>query len=159
MKLVEGGDLTHHLPRFAGDPRAAASLVAAVADAVHHAHQRGILHRDLKPRNILLTTDGQPQVTDFGLAKQVEGESGVTLSGAIVGTIGYMAPEQARSDASITTAVDVYSLGAILYELLTGRAPFRGSTPAETILQVLQSEPERHGRLSLAWLTTWRRSA
>jgi len=143
MKLVDGGDLTHHLSRFSGNPRAAASLIAAVADAVHHAHQRGILHRDLKPRNILLSADGQPQVTDFGLAKRVDVESGSTLSGAIVGTVGYMAPEQARADRSITTAVDVYSLGAILYELLTGRAPFRGSTPAETILHVLQSEPER----------------
>jgi len=143
MKLVDGGDLTHHLSRYTGDPRAAASMIAAVADAVHHAHQRGILHRDLKPRNILLSADGQPQVTDFGLAKRVDAESGSTLSGAIVGTIGYMAPEQARADRSLTTAADVYSLGAILYELLTGRPPFRGSTPAETILHVLQSEPER----------------
>ncbi|MGO9112629.1 MAG: WD40 repeat domain-containing serine/threonine protein kinase [Thermoguttaceae bacterium] len=143
MKLVEGGDLTRDLPRFMEDARAAASLVAAVADAVHHAHQRGVLHRDLKPRNILLGADGQPQVTDFGLAKRVEGGSASTFSGAIIGTVGYMAPEQARADRSITTAVDVYSLGAILYELLTGRAPFRGSTPAETIVQVLQSEPER----------------
>jgi eukaryotic-like serine/threonine-protein kinase len=149
MKLVEGGDLTQHLARFADDNRAAASLMASVADAVHHAHQRGILHRDLKPRNILLDVNFQPQVTDFGLAKRVEGESGLTLSGAIVGTVAYMAPEQARADRSITTGVDVYSLGAILYELLTGRPPFRGSTPAETVLQVLQNEPERPRSINL----------
>ncbi len=143
MRLVEGGDLTRHLPRFVGDMRAAATLVAAVADGVHHAHQRGILHRDLKPRNILLGTDGTPCITDFGLAKRIERESGLTLSGAIVGTASYMAPEQARADPSITTAADVYSLGAILYQLLTGRAPFEGPTSAATILQVLDRDPER----------------
>ena len=154
MRLVEGGDLTRHVPRFVGDPRAAASLVAAVADGVHHAHQRGILHRDLS-RNILLDTYARPRVTDFGLAKQVEGESGLTLSGAIVGTAGYMAPEQARGDRLITTSVDVYSLGAILYELLTGRGPFQGLTAAETILEVLHREPERLRAAQPASTATW----
>jgi tRNA A-37 threonylcarbamoyl transferase component Bud32 len=143
MKRVEGGDLTQHLPRLREDRRAAARLVAAVAEAVHHAHQRGILHRDLKPRNILLDAEGQPQVTDFGLAKRLGAGSDLTQSGAVLGTAAYMAPEQARAEKGLTTAVDVYSLGAIFYELLTGRAPFRGATPTETILRLLQDEPEQ----------------
>jgi WD40 repeat protein/tRNA A-37 threonylcarbamoyl transferase component Bud32 len=143
MKLMEGGDLTQHVARFRDDPRGAAELVAAIADAVHHAHQRGIFHRDLKPRNILLDHLGRPQVTDFGLAKRVEGEHELTMSGAVLGTASYMAPEQARADKTITTAVDVYSLGAILYELLTGQPPFRAPTAAETLLNVLEQEPQR----------------
>jgi WD40 repeat protein len=141
MKLIEGGSLTQHLDRFRA-PRAAATLVAAVAQAVHHAHQRGILHRDLKPGNILLDAAGQPHVTDFGLAKRVSSERGLTLSGAIVGTPSYVAPEQARAEKVLTTGVDVYSLGAILYELLTGSPPFRAETPLQTLLQVLDQEPE-----------------
>jgi WD40 repeat protein len=142
MKFVEGGDLTQHLPRLVGDVRAAAELVVRVADAVQHAHQRGILHRDLKPRNILIDDQGEPQVTDFGLAKRVEEASGVTQSGAILGTASYMAPEQARAERSVTTAVDIYSLGAIFYELLVGQPPFRGETPAEIVLQTLYSDPQ-----------------
>jgi serine/threonine-protein kinase len=143
MKLIEGGNLTEQISRFAGQPRAAAELMMTVADAVHHAHQRGILHRDLKPRNILLDPQGSPQITDFGLAKLVEASGEATQSGAIIGTVGYMAPEQARAERTITTAADIYSLGAILYELLTGRPPFRGATAAETLLQVLQRSPDR----------------
>ncbi len=119
----------------------AARLVAGIARAVHHAHQRGILHRDLKPGNILIDRQGEPHVTDFGLARPVEGDSGLTQSGAIVGTPSYMAPEQARAEKQLTTAIDVYSLGAILYELLTGQPPFRGDSPMTTILQVIGSEP------------------
>jgi serine/threonine protein kinase len=139
MKLIEGGSLaSRDLPLAA---RQAAELVANVARAVYHAHQRGILHRDLKPANILLDAEGQPHVTDFGLARRVDGGQH-TRTGAIVGTASYMPPEQARSEKVLTTAVDVYSLGAILYELLTGQPPFRAETPLDTILQVLDHDPE-----------------
>jgi hypothetical protein len=141
MKLIEGGSLASRgLPLPA---RQAAELLATVSRAVHHAHQRGILHRDLKPGNILLDAKGQPYVTDFGLAKRVASGQSLTPSHAIVGTPSYMPPEQARSEKGLTTAVDVYSLGAILYELLTGRPPFRADTPLDTVLQVLKREPER----------------
>jgi tRNA A-37 threonylcarbamoyl transferase component Bud32 len=142
MKLIEGGSLREHLPHLVHDPRAAVGLLAEVARGVHHAHQRGLLHRDLKPANILLDKEGNPYVTDFGLARRVEGGSGLTQSGVIVGTPSYMAPEQADGKKGVTTAVDVYALGAILYELLTGRPPFRAETPLETVLQVLEQEPE-----------------
>jgi serine/threonine protein kinase len=142
MKLIEGASLSEHLPRLAGDSRAAVQLLAAVARATHHAHQRGIIHRDLKPANILVDARGEPHVTDFGLARRVEGGGGLTQTGAIVGTPSYMAPEQARGQKGLSTAVDVYSLGAILYELLTGRPPFRAATPLDTLLHVLEREPE-----------------
>ncbi len=146
MRFVVGGCLTAKTKRDGtrlgkDDQRKAAEVVAKVARAVHHAHQRGILHRDLKPGNILIDEQGQPHVTDFGLAKRVEGDSALTRSGAIVGTPSYMAPEQARSEKVLTTGVDVYSLGAILYELLTGRPPFRAETPLDTVLQLLGQEP------------------
>src|SRR5947209_12638268 len=115
MKLIEGGSLDRQLARFSAEPKAAARLLAAVARAVHHAHQRGIIHRDLKPGNILIDAAGQPHVTDFGLARRTEGGSGLTQTGAIVGTPSYMAPEQAAAKKDVTTAVDVYSLGAVLY--------------------------------------------
>jgi WD40 repeat protein len=141
MKLVEGGNLAEHLDRFRADPRLAAALVVTVARAVQYAHERGVLHRDLKPSNILLGAPGEPLVTDFGLAKRLEGPAG-TQTGAVLGTPSYMAPEQAAGQSKrVTTAVDVYALGAILYELLTGRPPFRGETPLHTLQQVLHDEP------------------
>src|SRR6185369_8368981 len=111
--------------------------------AVHYAHQRGVLHRDLKPGNILLDAHGQPHVTDFGLAKHLGAKDSDTASGAILGTPNYMSPEQAAARKDLTTAVDVYSLGAILFELLTGRPPFRADGPMETLRQLLEHEPPR----------------
>jgi len=143
MKLIGGGSLTGHIAHLVKDPRSAVRLLARVARAVHHAHQRGILHRDLKPANILLDANGEPHVTDFGLARRVAGGDALTLSGSIVGTPSYMAPEQAAARKDLSTAVDVYSLGAILYELLTGRPPFRAETALDTLLQVMEGVLER----------------
>jgi tetratricopeptide (TPR) repeat protein/tRNA A-37 threonylcarbamoyl transferase component Bud32 len=143
MKLVDGGNLAEQLPTFKTNPRAAATLLAETAEAVRHAHMRGILHRDLKPANILIDAEGHPHVTDFGLAKRVEGDAEVTLSGAIIGTPAYMSPEQANGRrGSITTATDVYGLGAILYALLTGKAPFGGDSVDETLDAVRNRPPE-----------------
>ncbi len=144
MKFVEGPSLARALadgPRDGSSAKRQAGLVAAVARAVHHAHQRGIVHRDLKPGNILLDPDGRPLVVDFGLAKRVTGGQELTQTGAVVGTPSYMAPEQALARKGLTTAVDVYSLGAILYELLTGRPPFLGESSLETLRLVIEQEP------------------
>src|SRR5262249_5972520 len=121
MKLVEGGSLADRVAGLVNDSRGAVTLLVKVARAIHFAHQRGVIHRDLKPANVLLDRDGKPFVTDFGLAKRASGDSGLTHTGAVLGTPSYMPPEQARAEKQLTTAADVYSLGAILYELLTGR--------------------------------------
>ncbi|HEY7428556.1 MAG TPA: serine/threonine-protein kinase, partial [Gemmataceae bacterium] len=141
MKLIAGGSLSDRVKAVRLTPREAARLVALVARAVHFAHQRGILHRDLKPSNILLDERGEPFVVDFGLAKKMGTDSGLTQSGVIVGTPQFMAPEQAGAHKGLTVAVDVYSLGAILYTLLTGQPPFRGDNIMETLRQVAEHEP------------------
>ncbi len=127
------------------DERTVAALMAAVARAVQHAHDRGVLHRDLKPGNILLDKTGQPHVGDFGLAKALGDEVSVagtmTLAGSPVGTPAYMAPEQVHGERVLTTAADLWSLGAILYELLAGRPPFPAPNPAETYRRILEDEP------------------
>ncbi|HJZ92393.1 MAG TPA: WD40 repeat domain-containing serine/threonine-protein kinase, partial [Gemmataceae bacterium] len=151
MKLVEGGSLADHLkqsPRT--NVRGLVALLEQVARGVHYAHQRGILHRDLKPSNILLVDPDTPLIADFGLAKKVEADSSLTQSGAIVGTPSYMAPEQARGDKPITTAADTYSLGAILYEMLTGQPPFKGESVAQTLRMVEEHEPLPPRRLNPA---------
>jgi serine/threonine-protein kinase len=141
LEYVDGGSLAAKLDGTPLPGKSAAQLVETLARAVHAAHQRGIVHRDLKPANVLLTADGTPKITDFGLAKRLDVERGQTQTGSIVGTPSYMAPEQAASKKDIGPAADVYALGAILYELLTGRPPFRAETPLDTVLQVLSAEP------------------
>lgn len=146
MQLVPGGTLADLLGRTAGPLKVpqAVDLVEKLARAVHHAHQRGILHRDLKPANVLLDEAGQPLLVDFGLAKLVARDGPITQTRAVLGTPAYMPPEQAAGrNEEITTAADVYGLGAILYELLTGRPPFAGGTSAETVRMVLEDSPRR----------------
>jgi WD40 repeat protein len=154
LEFVEGGTLAQ---RLAGTPlasRQAAALLETLARAMHHAHERGILHRDLKPGNVLLTADGTPKISDFGLAKYLDEALAPTVlarqtqSGAVLGTPSYMAPEQAQGkNKEIGPAADVYALGAILYELLTGRPPFKAATPLETLRQVIWDEPVPPARL------------
>ena len=145
MRLVEGQTLAALLARGPLHPRDAARYLAAIARAVHYAHEHGILHRDLKPSNILLDADDQPHITDFGLAKRVSAgasAAGRTATGAIVGTPTYMAPEQVSNRRGTPSpASDVYSLGIILYEMLTGRPPFQAPTPVDTLLLVLDQDP------------------
>jgi eukaryotic-like serine/threonine-protein kinase len=142
MKLIEGGSVADRLSELSADPRAGARLVAAVARAVHHAHERGILHRDLKPSNVLIDDRGQPLVADFGLARRIEQDFELTQTGAVLGTPAYMAPEQVTGrKGAVTTATDVHGLGAILYALLVGRAPFRGESPLAILEQVREHLP------------------
>jgi serine/threonine-protein kinase len=153
MKLVEGESLAHQIKvrkqqKSVHDPHEAARLMTTLARALDYAHERGFLHCDLKPSNILLDHEGRPHVTDFGLAKRTSEDSSLSVSGAILGTPSYMAPEQvsgARGALGPTT--DVYGLGAILYELLTGEPPFRSRTVMETVVQVQERDPDPPGEL------------
>jgi WD40 repeat protein/predicted Ser/Thr protein kinase len=144
MKFVEGGQLDQIVRREPISNRQAAELLVKLARTIQYAHQRGILHRDLKPGNILLDKDGEPHLTDFGLARLVEKESTVTRTLQVLGTPSYMAPEQAAGrNQQLTTGADVYGLGAVCYQLLTGAPPFAGGTSYETIKMVLESPPRR----------------
>src|SRR5437879_4934473 len=147
MKFVEGGKLDDVLKREPISPRRAAELLVKIARTTHFAHERGILHRDIKPGNILLDRRGEPHLTDFGLARLIENQSTVTNSFDVLGTPSYMAPEQAAGRVKeLTAAADVYSLGAVFYQMLTGQPPFAGGTTYETIRLVLETEP-RNTRL------------
>jgi tRNA A-37 threonylcarbamoyl transferase component Bud32 len=142
MDFVEGCSLAERLREGPLPPRQAAACLHAIAGAVQHAHERGVLHRDLKPSNVLMDVAGQPRVTDFGLAKLLESGPEVTCSGAVVGSPGYMAPEQAAGQASrASTRSDVYSLGGLLYDVLCARPPFQADTPLETMRLAQATEP------------------
>ena len=144
MGLVEGGQLDAVAKREPIPIRHAAELIAKVARTVHYAHEHGILHRDIKPGNILLDAKGEPHLTDFGLARLVETESTVTRTMEVLGTPSYMAPEQAvGNNAGVASATDIYGLGAVLYQLLTGHPPFAGGTTYETVRLVLDTEPRQ----------------
>src|SRR5881275_2754684 len=144
MKFVEGGQLDEVVRRAPMSIRQAAELIAKVARIVHYAHEHGILHRDIKPGNILLDAKGEPHLTDFGLARLVESESSVTHTLEVLGTPSYMAPEQAiGNNAAVSSITDVYGLGGVLYQLLTGQPPFAGGATYETIKLLLDAEPKK----------------
>src|SRR5262249_55150865 len=154
-EFVEGGSLDKEAAGTPLPPRKAAQLVETLARAMEAAHRQHIVHRDLKPANVLLTADGIPKITDFGLAKRLDDTSGQTQSGAILAPHRYLAPEQAlgkagRDDSAgpgIGPAADIYALGAILYDLLTGRPPFKAESPLDTTLLVLTADPVPPSRL------------
>src|SRR5262249_46042109 len=148
LEFVAGGSLAGRLAGTPMQPRQAAQLVQTLALAMQAAHEAGVVHRDLKPANVLLTAAGVPKVTDFGLARQPAAPSGQTQGGQIVGTPSYMPPEQASGQVRrIGPAADVYALGAILYECLTGRPPFKAATVMDTLVQLRSQEPVPPGQL------------
>src|SRR4051812_39469143 len=141
LEYVDGPSLAQRLAGEPLPPRQAAAILVTLARALQAAHERGVVHRDLKPTNVLLTAQGMPKVSDFGLAKQLDADQGQTQSGAVVGTPSYMAPEQALGKVrEIGPATDIYALGALLYELLTGRPPFKADTALNTIYQVVTED-------------------
>src|SRR5262249_3405310 len=140
--LIEGPSLAQRVAQGPLPLRAAARYLAAVARAIHHAHLQGVLHRDLKPSNILLDAADQPHVADFGLAKQLSADQRQPRTRAVLGTPSYMAPERGSGRKDLGPAWDVYGLGPLLYELVAGRPPFRAETALDTLLQVLEREPE-----------------
>src|SRR5262249_47542803 len=145
-EFIDGVTLSDFLSARRPPPRQAAELLAAVADALQYAHEQGVVHRDVKPSNIMLATDGTPHLMDFGLARRDTGEATVTQDGQVLGTPAYMSPEQARGEAhQVDGRSDIYSLGVILYQLLTGELPFRGTTRM-LLYQVLHDQPPRPPR-------------
>jgi serine/threonine protein kinase len=140
MKLIDGRNLSDARSALGSDQKEVGRLVVKIARAVDFAHRRGVVHRDLKPANILIDAKGEPHVTDFGLARRIGSEARLTVTNAIIGTPYYMAPEQAAGHPVLTTAVDVYALGVIVFELLAGRPPFRGASTMETLRQVIEEE-------------------
>ncbi len=142
MKLIDGGTLTEKLASGPLRPRNAGTIMADLSDAISYAHSQGVLHRDLKPSNVLLDSNDHAYVVDFGLAKQTTSHASLTRSGAIIGTPAYMSPEQAAgARGEVGDVSDVYSLGAILYHMLTGRPPFLGTSPVDTLLMVMEQDP------------------
>src|SRR5438105_15298880 len=142
MNLIEGGQLDEAVKRQVISIRRSVEIIAKLARTVHYAHEHGILHRDIKPGNVLMDKEGEPHLTDFGLARLVESESTVTRTTDCLGTPSYMAPEQASgNNAELTSAADIYGLGAVFYQLLTGSPPFVGRSTYETIRLVMESEP------------------
>jgi len=151
MDLIEGKNLAQVIGNEPMPAQKAAALMKTLAEAVHYAHQRGTLHRDLKPQNVLMDADGHPHITDFGLAKQLTGQSELTQDGTVMGSPSYMPPEQALGRlGELGPASDVYSLGAVLYQMLTGKVPFGGATPVDTLRQVVEQEVVAPGKLNPA---------
>jgi serine/threonine protein kinase len=142
MGYIEGKSLAEKVNQGPLPPKEAAEMTRKIAEAIAYAHNKGVIHRDLKPANVLLDANGEPKVSDFGLARKIEQDSGLTRTGAVMGTPSYMPPEQAAGKTSqVGPLSDVYSLGAILYCLLTGRPPFQAANPLDTMMQVIEKEP------------------
>jgi serine/threonine protein kinase len=152
LEFCPGGSLDRNLAGTPLEPKVAAKLMQSLAEAMRVAHQANVIHRDLKPANVLLSTDGTPKITDFGLARKLD-EAGHTRTGQVMGTPSYMAPEQAEGKKGVGPAADIYALGAILYECLVGRPPFKAATSLDTLLKVLSEQPVRpralNGRVPL----------
>jgi serine/threonine protein kinase len=142
MGFIEGQSLADRISRGPLPPREATEMARKIAEAIAYAHSKGVIHRDLKPANVLLDTNGEPKITDFGLARKTEQDSGLTRTGAVMGTPSYMSPEQASGKTNeVGCASDLYSVGAILYCMLTGRPPFQAATPVDTMMQVIEQNP------------------
>lgn len=142
MKLIDGEPLSAALEKYQPDQRASVELMIRIAEAVQHAHQRGVLHRDLKPANVLIDKDGNPLLTDLGLAKQLDNDSAITQTGLVLGSPGFMSPEQAAGQTDVTVAADVYAMGAMLYWLVSGRAPITGKSAFEIVQRTIENEPD-----------------
>ena len=141
LEFVDGQTLGEFLDGKPIEPIEAAALMEPMARAMKYAHDAGVIHRDLKPGNVLLTKERVPKITDFGLAKELETDQQLSVAGSIVGTPAFMAPEQARGSSDVGPLADVYGLGAVLYCMLTGRPPFQGAKATDTLVQVIRNEP------------------